>query len=51
MRAIALTLLVLGAAGPMSAVVAASETEVQEPVRVTIYGGIGLAARGKSLPN
>ena len=26
----------------MSAVVAASETEVQEPVRVTIYGGIGL---------
>ena len=42
MRAIALTLLALGAVGPMSAAVTASETEAQEPVHVTIYGGIGL---------
>ena len=42
MRAVALTLLALGAAGPMSAAVAASETEASEPVHVTIYGGIGV---------
>ncbi len=42
MRAIALTLLALGAAGPMSAAVAASESETLEPVHVTIYGGIGV---------
>ena len=42
MRATALTLLALGVAAPMPAVVTASETEVQEPVHVTIYGGIGL---------
>ena len=42
MRAIALTLLALGVAAPISAAVTASETEGQEPVHVTIYGGIGL---------
>ncbi len=42
MRATALTLLALGVAAPMPAVATASETEVQEPVHVTIYGGIGL---------
>ena len=42
MLGMALTLLALGAAAPTSAAVTASETEAQEPLHVTVYGGIGL---------